>query len=75
MRDAECLVKVEMRYVGSIIARTTKPNLSIHVGTVEENLNQKFLVNKHLQVTNITQIISIGLFQLLLLEESSCSFD
>ena len=36
--DAERLVKIEMRNVGSVIAGTTKSDLSIHVGTVEENL-------------------------------------
>ena len=45
MRNAEGLVQVEVGHVGTVIARTTKPNLGVHVGAIEKDLvvrNHKF---------------------------------
>src|ERR1700750_2254836 len=38
MRDAECLVQVEMADIRAVIAGPGQPDLRIHVGTVEIDL-------------------------------------
>ena len=38
MRNAECFVEVQVGDVGPVIARTTKADLGVHVGSVKKDL-------------------------------------
>ena len=35
MRDGECLVQVDMTYIGPVVARASEPDLSVQVRSVQ----------------------------------------
>lgn len=43
MRDAEGLVKIEMRHVGAVVSWTAESHLGVHVGTVQVDLTAKVM--------------------------------